>query len=210
MDSLPAVLASGDLRELARRIARAHSSGRTFLLMARAHPIKTGLSPLIWQLLRDGILSAVAMNGAAIIHDFELALASRTSEDVGPGLDDGSFGMAQETGELLNRAAAIAAEEGRGLGEIVGREISRRRLKHRDQHLSVRLRGWGAGYGPRCNRRGYHPHSSQRRRGGDRQGDVRRFSPPEGGGWIAVTRRPFSTRSPLATRVGQGTLGRGR
>jgi deoxyhypusine synthase len=99
--------------------------------MAGAHPIKTGLSPLICQLLRDGILSAVAMNGAAIIHDFELAFAGRTSEDVGPGLDDGSFGMAQETGEFLNRAAAMAAEEGRGLGEIVGREISRRRLKHR-------------------------------------------------------------------------------
>jgi deoxyhypusine synthase len=131
MDSLPAVLAAGDLRELARRIARAHRSGRTFLLMAGAHPIKTGLSPLICQLLRDGILSAVAMNGAAIIHDFELAFAGRTSEDVGPGLDDGSFGMAQETGEFLNRAAAMAAEEGRGLGEIVGREISRRRLKHR-------------------------------------------------------------------------------
>ena len=130
MDSLPAVLAAGDLRELARRIARAHRSGRTFLLMAGAHPIKTGLSPLICQLLRDGILSAVAMNGAAIIHDFELALAGRTSEDVGPGLDDGSFGMAQETGEFLNRAAALAAEEGRGLGEIVGREIIRRRLKN--------------------------------------------------------------------------------
>ena len=127
------------------------------------------------------------MNGAAIIHDFELAFAGRTSEDVGAGLDDGSFGMAQETGEFLNRAAAIAAEEGRGLGEIVGREISRRRLKHRtDQYLRLRLRGWGTGNGPRCDRRGHHPHASQRRRGRDRQSDVRRFSPPDGGDWIAV------------------------
>jgi|SRR5579875_69814 deoxyhypusine synthase len=131
VDSLPALLAAGEMRELARRIARAHRRGRTFLLMAGAHSIKTGLSPLICQLLRDGILSAVAMNGAAIIHDFELAMAGRTSEDVGAGLADGSFGMAQETGEFLNHAAALAAQEGRGLGEVVGREISRRRLKHR-------------------------------------------------------------------------------
>jgi deoxyhypusine synthase len=99
--------------------------------MAGAHPIKTGLSPLICELIRDGVVSAVATNGAAIIHDFELALAGRTSEDVGAGLSEGSFGMAQETGEFLNRAAAIAAQEGRGLGEIVGREITRGRLKHR-------------------------------------------------------------------------------
>ncbi|HKD68834.1 MAG TPA: hypothetical protein VKB84_18465 [Candidatus Binataceae bacterium] len=131
IDSLPQSLAAGDLRDLARRIARAHLSGRTFLLMSGAHSIKTGLSPLVCELLRDGVLSAVAMNGAAIIHDFELALAGRTSEDVGAGLGDGTFGMAQETGEFLNRAAATAAQEGRGLGEIVGREISRRRLKHR-------------------------------------------------------------------------------
>jgi hypothetical protein len=131
LDSLPAILAAAELRELARRIARSHRAGRTFLLMAGAHPIKTGLSPLICELIRDRILSAVAMNGAAIIHDFELAFAGRTSEDVGAGLTDGSFGMAQETGEFLNRAAAIAAEEGRGLGEVVGREINRRRLRHR-------------------------------------------------------------------------------
>jgi deoxyhypusine synthase len=132
LDSLPATLAAGNLRELARRIADAHRGGRTFLLMSGAHPIKTGLSPLICELIRDGILSAVAMNGAAIIHDFELALAGRTSEDVAAGLKDGSFGMAEETGAFLNRAATIAAQEGRGLGEIVGREIVAQRLKHRD------------------------------------------------------------------------------
>jgi deoxyhypusine synthase len=143
MDSLPAALAAGDLRKLARRIADAHREGRTFLLMAGAHPIKTGLSPLICELLRDGILSAVAMNGAAIIHDFELALAGRTSEDVGAGLRDGSFGMAEETGAFLNRAAAIAAQEGRGLGEVVGREIVAQDLKHRD--ISIFAAAYEAG-----------------------------------------------------------------
>ena len=98
--------------------------------MAGAHPIKTGLGPLICEMLRDGIISAVATNGAAIIHDFELALAGRTSEKVGAGLKDGSFGMAEETGAFLNRAAAIAAQEDRGLGEMVGREIVAPGLKH--------------------------------------------------------------------------------
>src|SRR5215472_14627350 len=131
LDGLPDVLAARDLRTLARAIARTHRSGRTFLMMSGAHPIKVGLGPIICGLLRDGILSAIATNGAAIIHDFELAVAGRTSEDVGAGLADGSFGMAEETGAFLNRAARLAADENRGLGEIVGREIDRARLKFR-------------------------------------------------------------------------------
>ncbi len=143
MDSLPAVLAAGQLRELARTIAEAHRGGRSFILMAGAHPIKTGLSPLICELLRDGILSAVATNGAAIIHDFELALAGRTSEEVGAGLKNGSFGMAEETGAFLNRAAAIAAQENRGLGEVVGQEIVAQGLKHRE--ISIFAAAYEAG-----------------------------------------------------------------
>lgn len=143
MDSLPSVLAAGQLRELARFIADAHLGGRTFLLMTGAHSIKTGLSPLICELLRDGILSAVATNGAAVIHDFELALAGRTSEDVGAGLENGSFGMAEETGAFLNRAAGIAARENRGLGEVIGQEILAQGLKHRD--ISVFATAYEAG-----------------------------------------------------------------
>jgi deoxyhypusine synthase len=129
--ALPDVLAARDLRGLAGAIAKAHRSDRTFLMMTGAHPVKVGLSPLICGLLRDGIVSAIATNGAAIIHDFELALAGRTSEDVGAGLADGSFGMAEETGIFLNRAARMAADENKGLGEVVGREINRARLKFR-------------------------------------------------------------------------------
>src|SRR5947207_3097989 len=121
LDGLPDILAGRDLRTLARAIAQTHRSKRTFLMMTGAHPIKVGLSPIICGLLRDGILSAIATNGASIIHDYELALAGRTSEDVGAGLADGSFGMAEETGAFLNRAARIAADEGKGLGEVVGR-----------------------------------------------------------------------------------------
>jgi hypothetical protein len=130
--ALPGTLAAADLCDLARRIATARRAGRTFLMLAGAHPLKVGLSPLICGMLRDGVLSAIATNGAAIVHDFELAFAGRTSEDVGAGLGDGSFGMAEETGAFLNRAAQLAAEENRGLGEVVGREIVRTRLRYRD------------------------------------------------------------------------------
>jgi hypothetical protein len=141
--ALPDVLAARDLRTLARDIARAHRAKRTVLLMMGAHPIKVGLGPVICDLIGDGIVSAVATNGAAIIHDFELAFAGRTSEDVGEGLADGSFGMADETGAFLNRAAALAAREKRGLGEVVGREIARARLKYRA--TSVFAAAWRAG-----------------------------------------------------------------
>jgi hypothetical protein len=142
-DSLPDFLAARDLRALARAIARAHRAGRPFLLLSGAHLLKVGLSPIICGLIRDRILSAVATNGAAIIHDFELAYAGRTSEDVGEGLADGSFGMAEETGAFLNRAAQLAAAEDKGLGEVVGREIWKARCKHRD--LSIFATAWRAG-----------------------------------------------------------------
>jgi deoxyhypusine synthase len=135
IDALPQTLAAADLRDLAARIASARRAGRSFLMLAGAHPLKVGLSPIICSMLRDGVLTAIATNGAAIIHDFELAFAGRTSEDVGPGLDDGSFGMAEETGAFLNRAARIAAEEGSGLGEVVGREIINSRLRYRDSSV---------------------------------------------------------------------------
>jgi deoxyhypusine synthase len=131
-DSLPDVLAARDLRQLARDIAAAHRGRRCVLLMCGAHPLKVGLGPVICSLIRRGIITALATNGAAIIHDFELAAAGRTSEDVGEGLADGSFGMAEETGAFLNGAARLAAAEHKGLGEIVGREILAARLRHRD------------------------------------------------------------------------------
>lgn len=135
LKSLPDALGAADLRALARAIADAKRTKRTFLLMGGAHPIKVGLSPIICGLLRDGIISAVATNGAAIIHDFELSYAGRTSEDVGAGLAEGIFGMAEETGAFLNRAAKIAAAEGKGLGETVGREIIDAKLKFREQSI---------------------------------------------------------------------------
>jgi hypothetical protein len=131
LDSLPDVLAARDLRTLVRDIAQTRRGDRLFLLMMGAHPIKVGLGPIIAGLIREGIIGAVATNGAAIIHDFELAYAGRTSEDVGAGLESGSFGMAEETGAFLGRIAKLAASENRGLGEVLGREIVGAKLKYR-------------------------------------------------------------------------------
>ena len=133
--ALPNALAARDLRDLASAVASAHRDRRTFLLMMGAHPLKVGLGPLICDLIREGTLTAIATNGATIIHDFELAFAGRTSEDVAAELADGSFGMAEETGVFLNGAAQIAATEGRGLGEVVGREIVRSKFKFRDSSI---------------------------------------------------------------------------
>jgi deoxyhypusine synthase len=135
LESLPDVLGAAQLRELARAVAVAHRGKRSFLLMSGAHPIKVGLSPIICGMLRDGIINAIATNGAAIIHDFELAFAGRTSEDVGAGLSEGIFGMAGETGAFLNHVAKVAASEGKGLGEVVGREILLAKLKFREQSV---------------------------------------------------------------------------
>lgn len=136
LDSLPRTLAAADLREIVQRIAAAVRARRPIVLGMGAHPLKVGLSPLIIDLLEQGILSAVAMNGAGIIHDFELAYHGETSEDVAEALGDGSFGMARETGEFLNSAIrAGVAQIGVGLGRAVGEQIRAAGLPH--AHLSV-------------------------------------------------------------------------
>jgi hypothetical protein len=98
------------------------------LLGMGAHVIKCGLSPWVVALMEEGVITGVAMNGAGAVHDFELAWAGATSEDVGPALEDGSFGMARETADFLNAAAADAALEGQGFGETLGQAILEERL----------------------------------------------------------------------------------
>ncbi|MBI3302402.1 MAG: hypothetical protein HYZ72_10060 [Deltaproteobacteria bacterium] len=136
LESLPRTLAAADLREIAQRIVAAVRAQRPVVLGMGAHPLKVGLSPLIINLLERGLLSAVAMNGAGIIHDFELAYQGETSEDVAGTLGDGSFGMARETGEFLNAAIrAGAAQAGVGIGQAVGEHIRAAALPY--AHLSV-------------------------------------------------------------------------
>jgi len=123
LDALPGILAGRDLRDLAAAIVNARRRKREVLLGIGAHVIKCGLSPWIVALMEEGLLTGVAMNGAGAIHDFELAYAGSTSEDVGPALEDGSFGMAHETADFLNGAAADAALGGLGFGEALGQAI---------------------------------------------------------------------------------------
>jgi len=128
--NLPDILAARDLRRVAQEIARRHRAGKRIVLGMGAHPIKVGLSPLIIDFMRRGIFAGVAMNGAAIIHDFELAFQGETSEDVGANLVDGTFGMAEETGRFLNDSIRKARKE-EGLGAAVGRAIEEARLPNR-------------------------------------------------------------------------------
>lgn len=128
---LPDILGAHDLRDAAARIATALRRGKPVVLGMGAHPIKVGLGPLIVDLIERGRLAAVAMNGACLVHDFEMAWGGRTSEEVGPGLDRGLFGMARETGEFVNRATREGVARGLGLGQAVGEAIASARLRHR-------------------------------------------------------------------------------
>lgn len=120
--SLPDILAARDLRLVADDIARARGR-RAVVVMLGGHVIKVGLGPLLVTLLERGVITHVAMNGSAAIHDFELAAYGGTSEDVAAGLGDGSFGMAEETGRDMNAALAAGAAGGWGAGEALARAV---------------------------------------------------------------------------------------
>jgi hypothetical protein len=123
--SLPDILAARDLRAVADDIARA-SGRRAVVVMLGGHVIKVGLGPLLQTLLERGVVTHVAMNGSAAIHDFELAAYGGTSEDVAAGLSNGTFGMAEETGHDMNAALAAGSAEGWGAGEALARTLCRR------------------------------------------------------------------------------------
>jgi hypothetical protein len=132
---LPSVLGAADLREVVRRICKAREQNRLVLVGMGAHPIKVGLSPIIIDLMERGVLSGVAMNGAGMIHDAEMAMAGKTSEDVAESLADGSFGMSYETADFLNRAVAQEREGDLGLGAAVGRALLRAKAPHIEQSI---------------------------------------------------------------------------
>jgi hypothetical protein len=135
VDRLPRILAGAALREVAAAWVQARRQGRPVLLGMGAHPIKVGLSPVLIDLLERGLITGVAMNGAGIIHDAEVAMVGRTSEDVDEVLGCGCFGMARETAEFLNRAIAWGAELGLGLGQAVGRRLLESDFPHKDLSL---------------------------------------------------------------------------
>ncbi len=120
LEHLPNFLCASDFCCIVEAITEAVRNQRTVLLMMGAHPIKCGLNPILVDAMRSGLVHAVAFNGAAAIHDFETAFQGETSEDVQRGLDDGSFGMADETGRLMNSAFAEGVAAGLGAGAALG------------------------------------------------------------------------------------------
>jgi len=131
-ESLPDVLAGRDLRHLVEAIVRAVDSKKPVLVMMGAHVIKVGLSPVINDLVENGIIQGLAMNGAGAIHDVELAYFGRTSEDVSRSLKNGRFGMARETAELLNHTVQNGNKKELGFGEALGKRIVEDHPEHHD------------------------------------------------------------------------------
>lgn len=123
LESLPKVLAAEDFKAVVAAIGAARAGGRGIVWGLGAHVIKTGLSPVLIDLMERGFVSAIAANGAVVIHDFEIALSGATSEDVEEALGPGRFGMAEETGTLLNAAITEGVARGMGIGQAVGERL---------------------------------------------------------------------------------------
>jgi hypothetical protein len=137
LDSLPNILVAQDLQNLLSAIQQARRAKKPILWGIGGHVIKTGLGPNLVDLMRRGFVSGIAMNGAALIHDFEIALSGNTSEDVDAGLGQGQFGMATETGLYLNQIASTAAFSGLGYGEAAGKFLASRRLQPQNAAASI-------------------------------------------------------------------------
>ena len=137
LNAMPNIQAGRELHDLLRAIHTAKKQGKAILWGIGGHVIKVGLGPLLIDLMRRGFVSGMAMNGAALVHDFEIALAGHTSEDVEAGLGEGKFGMAAETGEYINEIAKLAARVGIGYGEAAGQFLTSGTVAARHSGLSV-------------------------------------------------------------------------
>jgi hypothetical protein len=135
LDGLPNILAGNQIRTVISAVAHAAREKKTILLGMGAHVIKVGLNPVIVDLMQRGIITGVAMNGAGIIHDLEVAMIGQTSEDVAGSIDDGSFGMAAETCTFLSQAIAESDTCSTGLGQAIGQAIVKNQLPLMDQSI---------------------------------------------------------------------------
>ena len=133
--SLPGFLAARDIKAAAGAIVSAYRNKRPVILGMGAHPIKVGLSPLIIDLMRKGVITAFASNGASIIHDFEMAFMGRTSEDVAKELGTGDFGMGSETGQMVNKAISEGVHKGNGIGRAIGEFIGSSDFPGKDKSI---------------------------------------------------------------------------
>lgn len=133
--SLPEILAGRDFKEFISAMVKARKKKKAILFALGAHVIKVGLNPVIIDLMREGWMTGLALNGAGVIHDFEIAFAGKTSEDVEVQVKNGQFGMARETGEILNEAINSGEKEGLGLGEAVAGMIAASDFPYKDMSL---------------------------------------------------------------------------
>ena len=140
LESLPRQLAGNDFPELVQRVVSAIQEGKPVLLGMGAHVIKVGLNPVLIDLMKKGVISAIALNGAGIIHDTEIAMVGRTSEEVADVLGAGAFGAARETGEVLNKAIKRGAGKNIGLGQAVGEALLEQDFPYNDQSLLAQAR----------------------------------------------------------------------
>ena len=138
--SLPGLLAAQDFKNVVAAVVRAKNNGRPIVWGLGAHVLKTGLSPILVDLMERGFISAIATNGAGMIHDFEIALSGGTSEDVDATLGPGTFGMAEETGTELNRAINDGVAAGLGLGQSIGKYLDA--AKPSFAQISVAAAAW--------------------------------------------------------------------
>jgi hypothetical protein len=138
LESLPEILAGKELGEIVNRMVRAAASKKTIILAMGAHGIKVGLNPVILDLMDRRVITALAMNGAGIIHDAEVAMVGQTSEDVAAEIGKGSFGMAEETGKFLNHAISEGAKQNAGLGRSIGAMLTKENFPYNQYSLLAR------------------------------------------------------------------------
>ena len=189
LQSLPNILAVQSLREIAARMRRARELGKPIIWGIGGHVIKTGLAPIIIDLMNRGFVDAVAGNGSVLVHDAEIAMVGSTSEDVDATLGEGAFGGAEETGRLLNQAARDGARDGLGLGEALGRALVAMKPKHASLSLLC------AAYGSKA------PFTSHLTIGGD----IAHFHPQSDGAALGATSHTdFRLLAELVRRMNGG------
>ena len=189
LKSLPNILAVQNLRALAQRMRRARELHKPIIWGIGGHVIKTGLAPVMIDLMNRGFITAIATNGSVLVHDVEIALVGSTSEDVDATLGKGAFGGAEETGKLLNQAAQEGAREGIGLGEALGRALLELNPKNGDYSLLC------AAY------RAHIPFTAHVTIGGD----IAHFHPKADGGALGTTTHTdFRLLAELVRRMDQG------
>lgn len=135
LDRLPDILAGSDLKTVISSTVKAFKARKTIIFAMGAHVTKVGLNPVVIDLMERGVVTAVAMNGACIIHDLELAMAGQTSEDVSASIGNGTFGMAHETGDFLCHAISRAGKTSLGLGETVGAAMIEKKLPYLEHSI---------------------------------------------------------------------------